>query len=246
MEIIHQNDIFHVHTYRCGHAEDIDDEAYVEASIRLGKSGIWFTDHAPFPGNPFRNRMRYSQLEEYLSSLTGLKDKYEGIIDVHVGLEIEYFSSFDKDGYYRYLREDPRIEILLLGQHMAEDPRLPGLYTFAWKKDDLQKYEHKMLGEAEIKGIRSGYFDVVAHPDRIFRRCRIWTKDMDKIADRIIAAAIKQCIPLELNMHSVKTKGHYWPQFWEKLPDDSKRIVGLDAHSLSDLERRYARAQSWD
>ena len=88
MEIIHQNDIFHVHTYRCGHADDIDDEAYVKASIRLGKSGIWFTDHAPFPGNPFRNRMRYSQLEEYLSSLTGLKDKYEGIIDVHVGLEM--------------------------------------------------------------------------------------------------------------------------------------------------------------
>ena len=40
---------FHVHTYRCGHAENISDETYVKKAIELGVKSIWFTDHAPFP-----------------------------------------------------------------------------------------------------------------------------------------------------------------------------------------------------
>lgn len=246
MRIINQNDIFHIHTYRCGHAEDVDDEAYVMKAIDLAAKGIWFTDHAPFPGDPFGNRMRYDQLEEYLDSLTILKEKYKGIIDIHIGLEIEYFPSFSRSGYYRKLKEDPRIEILLLGQHIAEDTRLPGLYTFMWKKEELQMNEYWALGRAEIDGIRSGYFNAVAHPDRIFRRCKEWTPEMDAVADRIISTAVKKDIPLEINMHSIKCKGHYWPQFWEKLPNDAKTVIGLDAHSLSDMKRRYERAQSWD
>ena len=57
--IISDKDCFHVHTYRCGHAEDIPDEAYIKAAMSIGAKGIWFTDHAPFPGNPFKNRMKY-------------------------------------------------------------------------------------------------------------------------------------------------------------------------------------------
>lgn len=245
MNLLYPNDIFHIHTYRCRHAEDVDDEVYVEKAIDLCAKGLWFTDHAPFPGDPFRNRMRYDQLEEYLDSLTSLKEKYKGTIDIHIGLEIEYLSSFNTSGYYRRLKEDLRIESLLLGQHMAEDSRLPGLYTFAWKKDKLEMNEFRALGRAEVAGIRSGYFDVVAHPDRIFRRCKQWTPEMDAIADRIIAEAIKKDIPLELNMHSIRCKGHYWKQFWDKVPDDANVLIGLDAHSVPDLERRYQRSRSW-
>jgi histidinol-phosphatase (PHP family) len=53
-----------VHTYRCGHAENVSDEEYIKKAISLGASGIWFTDHAPFPGDPFGNRMKYSELDE--------------------------------------------------------------------------------------------------------------------------------------------------------------------------------------
>ena len=38
--------LFHVHTYRCGHAENISEEVYVEKAITLKASDIWFTDHA--------------------------------------------------------------------------------------------------------------------------------------------------------------------------------------------------------
>ncbi|MBQ2577396.1 MAG: PHP domain-containing protein [Lachnospiraceae bacterium] len=45
-----KNEIFHVHTFRCGHAAEVEDEAYVKKAIELGADKITFTDHAPFPG----------------------------------------------------------------------------------------------------------------------------------------------------------------------------------------------------
>lgn len=40
--------VFHVHTYRCGHATNETDEDYIKSAIVLGSDSITFTDHAPF------------------------------------------------------------------------------------------------------------------------------------------------------------------------------------------------------
>lgn len=227
---IQDKDLFHVHTYRCGHADNIPDEEYIRKAIALGASGIWFTDHAPFPGNPFGNRMKYSELPEYINTLKTLKGKYAEKIQVHIGLEIEYFPSYDKSGYYRQLKDDPDIEILLLGQHMAETD---DSYTFAWTKERLNEEEFKALGDAEIMGIQSGYFQAVAHPDRIFRRQKIWTEDMQKMADQIITAAKEYNVALEQNESSKRHKHHYWNEFWIQA---GTVIHGLDAHFLDELK----------
>lgn len=87
-------DIFHVHTYRCIYAEDVSNELYIKKAIELGADRITFTDHAPFPGNIFHNRMEYEQLPEYVNTLRQLKRKYEGQIIVRTGLEIEYLPGF--------------------------------------------------------------------------------------------------------------------------------------------------------
>ena len=61
---IDNNNLFHVHTYRCGHAENITDEKYIIQSISKNYKDIWFSDHAPFPGDPFGGRMKYNELNE--------------------------------------------------------------------------------------------------------------------------------------------------------------------------------------
>lgn len=68
---------------------------------------------------------------------------------------------------------------------------------------------------------------------------------MSEMSYRIINAAYKKKIPLELNMHSVATKHHYWEEFWEMVPKDAAVFTGLDAHSLNDLTRRYLRQQKY-
>ena len=207
--------LFHVHTFRCGHAEMISDEESIQKAIDLGATDIWFTDYAPFPGNPFGGRMKCEELLEYISTLKGLKKQYQRQIKIHIGLEIEYFSGYDQSGYYKELSSNPDLEILLLGQHMAEDPEDRKHYTCEGPKERLLEDEYTALGDAMITGMKTGCFKIVAHPDRIFRRQKIWTLEMEAVAVRVIDAAVQSGLPLEKICSSMRHKHHYWKEFWE-------------------------------
>lgn len=226
-------EFFHVHTYRCGHAEELPDEAYVERAIELGAQDIWFSDHAPFPGNPFGHRMKYEQLPEYLDTLQGLKEKYRERLRIHVGLEIEYFESFE--AYYQELKRDERLDFLLLGQHMALIA--PGKYTYDLPQAERNEKEAVYLVEALIKGMKTGYFDYCAHPDRSFRRRKVWTRDMEDMARELIRTAKEKHVYLEKNLSSLREKHHYWPEFWKLVLPEVKTVVGYDAHSLEELTK---------
>ena len=220
--------IFHVHTQRCGHAEDIEDEAYIRRAVELGAECIYFTDHAPFPGDPFRNRMKYEQLTEYISTLNSLRNQYQGIIDLRIGLEIEYLPSFR--AYYDELKGMEDIELLILGQHHSELES--GIYTF--EKEDKSD-EWKYLMEGQISGAESGYFDVIAHPDRLYKREKCWTDEMGKMALDFIDAAIKKDLPIEKNLASMRNKRQYWEEFWELVPDSVHVVTGCDAHAVDEI-----------
>ena len=242
-EEVNQGFAFHIHTFRCKHAGDEDDEMYIKKAINLGAKGIVFTDHAPFPGNPFGGRMDYEQLPEYISTFGKLKERYEGRIDVQIGLEIEYLPSF-KD-YYFELADIRELEWLILGQHMYEHKR--GLYSFCDKKEVRDQSEHIGLCEAMIEGMNTGLFKVVAHPDRAFRRKKEWDSSLEHISRRLIDTAISTGTILEKNVSSLRRKHQYRPEFWRLLDDmltgePAKKafwIYGLDAHSTKELEDAF-------
>jgi histidinol-phosphatase (PHP family) len=232
---IKPTEIFHVHTYRCGHAEEVEDEEYVIKAVGLGATGIWFTDHAPFPGDPFRGRMQYEILDRYIEELSRLKEKYKDNIDVHIGLEIEYFPSYDKDGYYEKLRAKKALEFLVLGQHMAEIDK--GEYSFSWDKEVLKEKEYNVLCEAIVEGMKTGYFDVCVHPDRSFRRKKQWDESCSDAAEKIWSTAAECGISLEQNESSKRHKNHYREEFWDFYERYSEVSIvrGLDAHYLKEL-----------
>lgn len=222
------NYVFHVHTKRCGHASDESDEEYIKKAIALGASTIVFTDHAPFPENPFNSRMAFSELNSYIYSLENLKKAYRGQISVHIGLEIEYLPSFIS--YYEALREDNRIELLVLGQHHYEISSK--MYSFMLHD---KTNEYVGLAQAMLEGIKTGLFDVVAHPDRIFRREKIWTPDMNQLSLDIISAALSKNMYLEKNYSSMQKTRHYRQDFWKLIPENTKIVYGCDAHTTNDV-----------
>ena len=230
---VNKYDIFHVHTYRCGHAENVDDEEYIKKAMSIGATGIWFTDHAPFPGDPFGNRMKYAELDEYIETLSFLKRKYSTKLNIHIGLEIEYFPTYDKKGYYKELFDRKEIEIMMLGQHMAETDSEH--YTFEWDAKRRISEEYVALGNAQIQGLNSGYFNVIAHPDRIFKRQKCWSEKMAKLSEKTINTARQTNTPLEINESSKQQPYHYWQEFWA-MTDGVQHIHGLDAHSLKEIK----------
>lgn len=238
MERVKKHTAFHIHTYRCKHAGIEKEKAYIEKAMELGIEEIVFTDHCPFPGNPFRYRMNLSELQDYASTLQELKQKYVDQIDIRIGLETEYIPTYQE--YYEELKDSGNYDLLLLGQHFVLLPE--GIYNFE-SKDKFYEPEH--LAEGMIQGMESGLFSVVAHPDLIFRRRKVWDAETEQIANRIKASVARTGVVLEKNIDSMvttwnnKKKREYWPEFWAELPDGVRNIYGLDAHSTADLERNY-------
>lgn len=225
------NEIFHVHTYRCMHASNEDDEAYIKRAVQLGAGKITFTDHAPFPDNPFGNRMQMDELEEYTCTLETLKEKYKANIEVNIGLEIEYLPSFHK--YYEWLYQTKKCDILMIGQHFYECKEQK--YSFSLDAEVLKREEAEGLCCAIIEGMKTGFFQVVAHPDRIFRKCECWNAKMEQLSRDIISVAEENNIILERNLSSRKKPNQYWEEFWRMVPCLANTIVGIDAHSVNEL-----------
>ena len=220
-----KNDLFHVHTYRCGHAARIPDEEYIKKAAEMGYNAIWFTDHAPFPKDPFYDRMSYLGLFEYTESLRNLKEKYKDTIDVHIGLEIEYFKQYHN--YYPELAENPDIDILLLGQHMGEIGT--NKYTF----DMDRQFEMPYIIDDLIAGIESGFFKVVAHPERAFRKVPDFDKCCEKKKQELLDAVNKNGAILERNSQSFLKYQPAFIFFWDDI--NVPTIKGADAHWLKDI-----------
>ena len=94
---------YHTHTFRCGHAENVPDEAYLQRAIEQGFTVLGFSDHTPWQGlSPAvcrGVRMLPEELPGYFASIHALQEKYRGVIEIPLGLECEYFP-----GHMDYLR----------------------------------------------------------------------------------------------------------------------------------------------
>ena len=70
---------YHTHTSRCGHASGRD-EQYVLSAAACGFEELGFSDHVPWPyESGFVNpgvRMPMKLMDDYLSSIRALKEKY--------------------------------------------------------------------------------------------------------------------------------------------------------------------------
>lgn len=224
----------HLHTWRCNHCEGTEKE-FIEKGITLGIETMAFTCHAPFPGDSFRFRMKMEQLPEYLETLRRLRAEYNGQVTIKIGLEMEYVPIYDS--YYQELQESGFFDLFILGQHFSL--LSDGTYTFESKE---KLCEARLLADGMIAGMESGYFDIVAHPDQIFRRQKRWDANADTISNEIKECATRTGVFLEKNISSMiaKRKKHvYWPEFWDTLPVGVRTVYGLDAHSVEELEEHY-------
>ena len=98
------------------------------------------------------------------------------------------------------------------------------------------KEEYKILGEHILLGMETGYFDFVAHPDRIFQNIGKWEKECEKISGKIKRKAKEKGVPIEYNLSSKRQAGLMREEFWKETEKGQEVIVGLDAHSVRDME----------
>lgn len=225
---------YHTHTYRCQHALGYEED-YIKEAIEGGYSELGFSDHTPWHyDSDFipTMRMREDQLDDYIETLKKLREKYKDQISIKIGLEVEYFERYIP--WLKKILKEKDIDYIILGNHFDESDEIGIYYGSPIDYHHFIRYINQC-----IKGIDSGLFSYIAHPD---------LANFDEEDPRYIKEYTRLCehaklndIPLEFNLLGFKTHRHYPnPVFWKIVSKVGNRvIIGTDAHEpyrLSDIQ----------
>ena len=219
---------YHTHTVRCNHAEGTERD-YIEQAIARKVKVLGFSDHSP---QMFDNgyvsgfRMRPDQLEDYVLTLRGLRQEYAGQIEIHIGLEAEYYPR-----YFDRLMDLIRpfhLDYLILGQHFTgnESDGEPACPRPAEDESRLERYVKQTM-----EALETGRYSCFAHPDilNFTGEAKVYRKWYEKLCIR----AKELHIPLEMNMLGFSTGRHYPNKAFFQIAAEvgNEVILGCDAHA---------------
>lgn len=218
---------YHTHTVRCRHAKG-DEAAYVKNAIARGLEIFGFSDHTPqyFPGDYYSTmRMFPQELTGYCDTVNKLKQDYAGQLQIHLGVEAEYYPVTFRE--MRLRLQDAGVEYMILGQHwMGNEFDAPYSGTLTEEEGRLQRYCDQVIAAME-----TGAFTYFAHPDipGFVGERSIYERHMR----RICRTAVETETPLEINFLGIAA-GRRYPNeaFWQLAAEEGCQVVfGIDAHT---------------
>ena len=235
---------YHTHTYRSGHSEYASDEEILEAAKQAGISMIGFSEHVPNSNLELPDedhRMMLSEVDGYIESINKMKQNNPNMT-ILAGFEAEFDPM--KEAFLGEMRE--KVDYMVLGQHFVKD----GMQMVPQKGNPNYPLEY---AEMVCKGIDSGLFDIVAHPDHFISlrdtisddNRSLYEENCIKASHMICQKAAEMGIPLEINLSPALNDqilhdgnlAYPHPLFWTIAKEyDVKVLKGIDAHSLSAFE----------
>jgi histidinol-phosphatase (PHP family) len=205
----------HTHHFRCGHADgNISD--YIEAGIAAGLSVIGISDHTPYFGSeeeqPFpKIAMAKQEFSNYVEEVLRLKQKYEGTIDVLLGIESDFFPEHAET--YRHILAQYPFDYVIGSVHSVGNVSI--FNKNRWK--GLSQKEHIAVKEAYYALIRdsarSGMFQILGHIDAMKGNYPPFSDiPAAKAIDETLEVIAESGIAIEINT-SGKTKlsGGWYP-----------------------------------
>ena len=223
---------YHSHIALCGHAEG-NVEDYIKEAIKYNYEEVGISDHAPIPvfyvGKEMHEYLwlyqmmnRQSFENDYLKQLEYCINKYPNI-KILKGLEVEYIPG--KDNLYNYYLS--KVDYLNLGVHyFFHNNKIINTYT------NISEKEMEYYADTIEEALQTNYFSCLVHPDLYLYHVTEFKPHHEKIARRIIEAAIKNDVYLEINANG----RHRYPreEFWTiaKEYKGLKVIINSDAHRL--------------
>lgn len=230
---------FHSHTYLCGHAGGIPTD-YIKEAIKHNFTVLGISEHAPMPMLPNNNsRLKAEDYPKYLKLMhEGDLFAKQHQIKLYKGLEIEYVGT--SDVYSTYLND---LDYLILGQHYIYlEGQLKSTFGLSTLEDII------IYKDTLIEAMKTGYFNLVAHPDLCFFNIENPTNQMYEVLRPVIKLAKQLDIPLELNANGFRRQFYEntsyikYPrtQFFQMVAEENaKVIISSDAHSPELLNDRF-------
>ena len=223
---------YHTHTPRCNHASGRE-ERYVEQALEGGLRELGFSDHTPYffdePGYYSSFRMRPELLPDYVETLLALREAYKDRIQLHIGLEAEYYPRFFPR-LLEELRQFP-LDYLILGQHAVYN-EVEGVFS-PCPTDDARLLD-RYRGQS-LEALESGLFTYFAHPDLF---CFTGDRELYEAHVRAVCRRARELdVPLEFNLLGFAEGKHYPdPAFWRIAGEEQPKVIlGSDAHRPVDV-----------
>jgi len=197
---------YHTHNERCGHAIGQLRE-YIEQGIKLGLDQLGLSDHMPvihLPKEkiPSGTAMELHQLEEYVKEALDLKKKYQGQIEIKVGLEADYIEGYEEQ-IERLLSPYPFDYIIGSAHFLGEWDHSDSRQMEGWQKKSVDEIFAEYY--AAIQGLAiSGLYDIVGHFDVIKKHGHVPSTKLIPVVEQTLQVIKEQDIAMEVN-----TSGQY-------------------------------------
>lgn len=244
---------YHTHCCYCdgkGQPED-----YIKEALKRGFTQLGFSSHAPIK-EPNDWTMGYDQVEKYMDTIKDLKDKYKGVIDIHRGLEIDFYP--DENRFETFNRYNP--EYTIGSVHMLR----PKGFSKYFSVDESDKVFQDVLMEvfkdmeaftreyySTVRSlITQGGFEILGHIDLIkkfnkgkkyFSENETWY--IDEVLKTLDLLAGGNII-VEVNTGAISrgVQDKPYPSLWilkECFKRDIKVCLNSDAHHPDNIECYY-------
>ena len=225
---------FHTHNYLCGHAEGTVAD-YAQEAVKCGYKILGVSDHFASHSDYKPVYVTWDTLEtEYLPQFDEANKLYGDKLTLLKGVEVAYYEGAFK--YYAKLRD--KLDYVVLGQHgyMLNGKRKNSF----WDGNDEQNVI--AYCNQSITAIKTGLFDIFAHPDLIFFNNPRVTVKMCEAFDRMIRTAVENGVILELNANGIRNAHFSYPTdmlIEACLKHNAKVVVSSDCHLPRELCDEY-------
>lgn len=239
---------YHSHCTFCDGRSTPED--FVKFAISHGFRAYGFSSHSPLPFETFWN-MSKDDMPEYLTEINRLRNKYSTLIEIYIGLEIDYLDETYNASipYFRELPLDYRIgsiHFLPISEGLKEENMvcIDGAFdefesaVHTYFDGDIRKLvEHYY--ESSLKMIEAGGIDIVGHMDKIYmngHKCKGFSLDAEWYQNPLMEyldLIAQKDLMVEINTKNLTKKQQTFPhiQFLSQLQQRNIPVlVNSDCH----------------
>lgn len=198
---------YHTHCHYCdGKGAP---ESYIIAALEKGFSSLGFSSHAPLKETNDWT-LKDDNVEEYLAEINNLKDKYRGKIEIHTGLEIDYYPDENRFNTFKKYKTEYTIGSVHMVKPEGHDKYYSVDESEAIFRDVLESVfpDIESFTREYYKNIRAlieqGGYDILGHfdlikkfnkGDKFFREDEPWYKEeviktLDTLTDKDIIVEV--------------------------------------------------------
>ncbi len=229
-------------------------EAYIKQALTLNFEAMGFSEHSPLPFNTSFS-LKQNNIENYVSAIDELKQKYQNKISIYRSLEIDFIPGFSED--FNLWKNRCKVDYTLGGIHLVKPNNSNELWFIDGPDQNIYDRGLKQFFDGNIKKavttyfyqvnnmISSQQFDVVAHIDKIKMHNRNRFFNEDETWYRQLVSETLHLVKEKNLIIEVNTRGLYKKRSNKLFPDDKTLqqaiklnipvIISSDAHQPEEI-----------